>query len=276
MFNIYYMKSGIYKITSKSNNKFYIGSSKNTNERWKRHIRDLRNGRHINQHLQRCYDKYGESDLLFEVIEFCDENELLIKEQYYLDFLKAYEIGFNIGKCASGGDNLTNNPNRQVIIEKIRNTIKENIKNMSEKERKERWGKYGEENPNFGNKWSDEMKRKNSIRNKGIEPINKGKSNFELLGEERAKEISKKLSEYASNRKGEKNPFYNKKHTKETKEKIGKSNKGKKPKNRIKLSINGELFDSYQDASTTLDIPVVTIRWRCLSENPKFINYKLI
>ena len=283
MFNIYYMKSGIYKIVSKINNKFYIGSASDINKRWKRHIRDLKNKRHINQHLQRCYDKYGEDNFSFEIVEICNKEELLIKEQYYLDSLKAYEVGFNIGKNASGGDNLTNNPNRENIIERMKKTLKENIENMSEEERKEKWGRYGEDNPNYGNKWSDEMKKRSSdfgleIVRKGLCPFSKrkGKTNEELYGVERSKEISKKLSEHASKRKGEKNPFYNKKHSDEVKEKIGKANKGRKPKNRIKLSIDDKIFDSYHDASKELGIPVVTIRWRCLSNNSKFENYKLI
>ena len=51
---------------------------------------------------------------------------------------------------------------------------------------------------------------------------------------------------------------------------------GKKPSNRIKLSIDGVIYDSYHDASKELNIPIVTIRWRCLSKNPKFDNYTLI
>jgi group I intron endonuclease len=270
------MKSGIYKIVSKINNKFYIGSAKDINKRWKRHIRDLKNKRHINQHLQRCYDKYGEDNFSFEIVEICNKEELLIKEQYYLDSLKAYEVGFNIGKNASGGDNLTNNPNRENIIERMKKTLKENIENMSEEERKEKWGRYGKDNPNYGKKMSNELKEIIKKANKGRSPINKGKTNEELYGVERSKEISKKLSEHASKRKGEKNPFYNKKHSDEVKEKIGKANKGRKPKNRIKLSIDDKIFDSYHDASKELGISYVTIRWRCLSNNSKFENYKLI
>jgi hypothetical protein len=84
------------------------------------------------------------------------------------------------------------------------------------------------------------------------------------------------LSIFASQRTGDKNPFFNKKHKLESKDKISIANKGKKPNNRIKISINDIIYDSYHDASKALNIPIVTIRWRCLSKNPNFINYKLI
>lgn len=277
------MKSGIYKILSKVNNRFYIGSSKNIEKRWKRHLSNLRNNNHVNQHLQRCYNKYGKDNFIFEIIELCDEEELLIREQYYLDYLKPYEKGFNIGKSSSGGDNLSNNPNREEIIEKIKKGLKETISNMSEEERKEKWSRPGKENSNYGNKWTDEMKEESSkywkkVAKKGLCPFSKrkGRTNKELYGEEKAKEISEKLSKLASERTGEKNPFYNKTHSKEAKEKIGKANKGRKPNNRVKISIDDEIYDSYHDASMALSISVTTIRWRCLSTNPKFINYKLI
>ena len=58
--------------------------------------------------------------------------------------------------------------------------------------------------------------------------------------------------------------------------KIRKSRLGKKPTNRISISINNRIYESYNDASKELGIPVVTIRWRCLSNNIKFVDYKLV
>lgn len=272
------METGIYKITCIENNRIYVGSAKNLNKRWLRHLSDLKNNKHINIHLQRAYNKYGKDTFLFEVVEICPVDELLIREQFYLDTLNPE---FNIGKQSSGGDNLTKNPNKEEIINKIKKTINDNISSMTEEERKEKWGRgFGEKNPNYGNKWTEEMREiaskreKNNINN----PLKnrENKTNIELYGEKKAKEISEKLSKFASQRIGEKNHFYGKEHNEETKEKISFANKGKKPNNRIKLSINDVIYDSYHDASKELNIPIVTIRWRCLSKNPNFINYKLI
>lgn len=271
------MESGIYKITCNENNRIYIGSAKNINKRWKRHINDLRNNKHVNIHLQRAFDKYGERCFTFEVIEKCSEEKLFEKEQLYLDTIKP---DFNIGKNACGGDNLSNNPNKEDIVNRIKQTINENLSAMTEEERKEKWGKIGTLNPNYGNKWTDDMKQKASEREKNNinNPLKDraNKTNIELYGEEKAREISNKLSIFASERTGDKNPFFNKRHKPESKDKISIANKGKKPNNRIKISINDIIYDSYHDASKALNIPIVTIRWRCLSENPNFINYKLV
>jgi group I intron endonuclease len=278
------MESGIYKITCLINNRYYIGSAKNINKRWNRHLNDLRNKKHVNQHLQRTFDKYGEEQFIFEILENCNVNELLLKEQLYLDTLKPYIDGFNIGTCASGGDNLSHHPEKEIIVEKITKSIKKRFSNMSQEERMLKFGKFGEKNPNYGNKWTDEMRLKASEINKekfknGLNPFCdrvKGITNKELFGDEKAKEISKKLSEHASSRTGEKNPFYGKNHSFETKEKLSKSRSGIKPSNRVKISINGVIYESYNDASKYLGLPVTTIRWRCLSDSPKYIEYFLI
>ena len=274
------MKTGIYKITCVENNRFYIGSAKNLEKRWLRHLNDLIKNKHINIHIQRAYNKYGEKYFIFEIVELCNYEDLLIREQFYLDELKAYEVGFNIGKNSSGGDNMSNHPNKEEIVHRIKQTISENLSLMTEEERKEKWGKTGILNPNYGNKWSEDMKQKASEREKNNinNPLKDraNKTNIELYGEEKASEISNKLSIFASQRTGDKNPFFNKKHKPESKDKISIANKGKKPNNRIKISINDIIYDSYHDASKALNIPIVTIRWRCLSKNPNFINYKLI
>jgi len=184
---------------------------------------------------------------------------------------------FNIGKNSSGGDNISNHPNKKEIVDRIKQTINENISLMTEEEKRQKWGKVGYLNPNYDNKWTDDMKQKASENNKGKMPINKGKTNEEILGKERAEEISKKLSKIASERIGEKNGFFNKQHTDETKNKIREKRIGKyHGSQNIRLKINEEIYNSYGEASKKLNIPIVTIRWRCLSNNPKFDNYKLI
>lgn len=55
-----------------------------------------------------------------------------------------------------------------------------------------------------------------------------------------------------------------------------KKGMGRKPPNRIKVCINGINYDSYSDASNDLDIPVVTIRYRCLSKNIKYQDWNIV
>jgi len=137
--------------------------------------------------------------------------------------------GFNIGKNASGGDNLTNNPNREDIIKRITETLNNKISNMSKEERVEKWGKSGESNPNYGKRWNDEMREIASLRRIGIEPINKGKTNIELYGLERANIISDKLSKSASERIGDKNHFYGKNIVRKARIKLDKKELVKSP-----------------------------------------------
>lgn len=270
------MKSGVYKISCASNNKFYIGSSKDLYKRWQSHLYNLRGNKHINAHLQRSFNKYGEESFTFEILEICDVDCILLREQFYIDDLNACKLGFNIAKKSLGGDNLTYNPNRNEIISRIKSKVVENIKSMTSDERKEKWSKPGIKNPNYGNKWTNEMKSKASDKNKGKVPVNKGKTNDELLGTEASKKISQKLSEHASKRVGEKNSFFGKKHSDESKDKIRQKRMGKYHGNQnTKIIIDGTHYNSYSEASNSLNIPIVTIRWRCLSENPKFSNYQL-
>ena len=79
---------GIYSITNKLNNKRYIGQSIDIETRIKRHFRELRRGVHHCHHLQRAFDKYGEDNFDFYIIEKCEESQLLDKEQNYINNIK--------------------------------------------------------------------------------------------------------------------------------------------------------------------------------------------
>lgn len=100
---------GVYKITNKKNSKFYIGSSKNIYYRWEQHISKLNSGIHDNTHLQNSWNKYGESNFIFEIIEECSPEIQFEREQYYLNTLKPFDdVGYNIVRRISskyGSDN---------------------------------------------------------------------------------------------------------------------------------------------------------------------------
>lgn len=81
------MKSGIYKIINIITGDIYIGSSINLKERQRRHSKDLRRNQHHAVYLQRAVNKYGISNFKFIIIEYCEQEQLLIREQHYLDTL---------------------------------------------------------------------------------------------------------------------------------------------------------------------------------------------
>lgn len=86
----YNFKAGIYRISCTVNGKSYIGSSVNILERWREHISHLRAGAHHSIYLQRCYNKYGEESIKFEVLAILEEfNEELLRlvEYVYIEKL---------------------------------------------------------------------------------------------------------------------------------------------------------------------------------------------
>lgn len=77
--------SGIYRIRNLVNNKFYIGSATCLYTRFHTHKFHLSAGTHANINLLRSFRKHGEQSFLFEVIELCEKNCLINREQYWLD-----------------------------------------------------------------------------------------------------------------------------------------------------------------------------------------------
>lgn len=90
------MKSAIYQILNKTNGKFYIGSAVDIFHRWQTHEWHLNRGSHQNKHLQASFNLYGYKVFEFQVLEYCDKSQLKNKEQFWIDWTKACEIGYNI------------------------------------------------------------------------------------------------------------------------------------------------------------------------------------
>ncbi|MFA7361913.1 MAG: NUMOD3 domain-containing DNA-binding protein [Candidatus Kapaibacterium sp.] len=80
--------SGIYKITSKITGHYYIGSAVCLNIRRNQHNWRLNKGVHHNIKMQSYCNKYGIDDFEFNVLEHCDKELLISREQYYIDLLK--------------------------------------------------------------------------------------------------------------------------------------------------------------------------------------------
>ena len=91
--------SGIYRIIHIESGKAYIGQAVNLIRRMARHRRELRSKYHYNLHLQRAFDKCGETSFAFEVIEYCSREDLTPREQFWMD---SYGCGglYNICKVA--------------------------------------------------------------------------------------------------------------------------------------------------------------------------------
>lgn len=100
-------KSGIYRISNIETEECYIGSSKNLKNRQYTHFNDLKTNRHINSILQDLYNSKGENILKFEILEYCNIEDLKEKEQFWIDTV---EPKYNIIKKASGNNKRSYNP----------------------------------------------------------------------------------------------------------------------------------------------------------------------
>lgn len=88
-------QSGIYMCTCLSNGLSYIGQAQFLLKRQQQHISSLKNGRHYNLHLQRAWNKYGEYNFDWKILELCSVDELDEREQYWIDRYNTFENGFN-------------------------------------------------------------------------------------------------------------------------------------------------------------------------------------
>lgn len=121
---------GIYKILNQKNQKCYVGSSINIENRWTKHKALLRNNKHENEHLQNSWNKHGESIFEFSIIEECSEEILLTREQFYLDTLLEAQSYFKDGGelFYSLGYNLLPICNKPFITEQAKEKISNSLK----------------------------------------------------------------------------------------------------------------------------------------------------
>lgn len=137
-------KCGVYSIYNKTTNKQYIGSTTMTfQKRFWHHLSRLRTNTHKNLYLQHAWNKYGEIDFEFKIIEICNKEICLEKEQVYLD---TYNSLYNINPLASGTPNLS----KETILK--RNIAIRNHWKTHKKKGQIAWNK--------GIPWSQEMKDK--------------------------------------------------------------------------------------------------------------------
>jgi group I intron endonuclease len=89
--------SGVYQILCKPTGKIYVGGTVNLRARWEQHRRCLRRGNHPNAYLQNAWNKYGEENFEFSILEFASPHHLLKVEQHWIDrsMCANPSIGFN-------------------------------------------------------------------------------------------------------------------------------------------------------------------------------------
>lgn len=259
----------VYVLMFKNKDYFYIGSTMSMKERFSRHKRELSSGTHHNVNLQKIHDDGYE--LFVDTVMSCQsKDEMVCLEESLIQTNADNELMLNINLSSTFGDTKSKHPNREDIIRRTRETLREHYKFMTKEERRRRFGNSGPLNGMYGKHHTEETKRIISEKNRGKTPPNKGIAMTKERYDIHMKSMSKRDSS------GENNPFFGKKHSEVVREKLRKSATGRKSSRRLRLSVDGVIFDSYTSASEKLKIPIVTIRHRCLSTNPKFSEWILL
>ncbi len=178
----------VYVHQNKTNGKRYVGiTSRDVKIRWKKGY-----GYSDKLPIGRAIRKYGWDGFTHEIL-YTNLTEAEAK-QIEIDLIKKWNTqsdlyGYNI---CSGGEGVKGwHPS-----EETKRKISESAKRRT-----------GENNPNFGHRWTDEMKAKAGER--------KRRENL-------SEETLKKMSEAASDREGSNNPFFGKHHTDEAKQNMAK------------------------------------------------------
>jgi hypothetical protein len=85
-------RSGIYRLVNKINNKSYVGSSVSLSRRFRYYYslscleKKVSGGSSVVLH--RALLKYGYSNFSLDILEYCEPNVKISREQYYIDLLK--------------------------------------------------------------------------------------------------------------------------------------------------------------------------------------------
>lgn len=117
--------SGIYCIQNKIDGKRYVGQSKHIYRRWKKHKWELNKSQHINVHLQHAWDKYGENNFKFKILELCEQDVIDEREKFYINRYKCLDqkYGYNL---ESGGHNY------KKLSESTKNKLKKGLEKANE------------------------------------------------------------------------------------------------------------------------------------------------
>lgn len=193
------------------------------------HFSSLRGGYHINPHLQKSFDKYGEDNFEFIVLYKCEDNEDVSTvnelEQEYINFYKEKGLAYNIGDGGDGGHNL----GKHLSANTKRKIGDKNRINMT------------------GRKATDTTKKKMSESQK---------KRFENLTDEERQEYAKRISEYASGYHWSKESKENFSKRQQTKPNGAKYDVGTVREIR---RLHEEENLSYTEISNLLDIPKHTV-----------------
>lgn len=256
---------GTYILYNKNTGENYVGSTGDFRNRILRHFRELNSGNHHNKKLQEVWDKDPDFDcVLYETGTV--ENARKLEESIIVANERNEKL-LNIGRGVKGGDNLTRNPDKSAIVNKMTSSILKRNASFTNEDRIKRFSRKGEKNGMFGRTHTEEAKDRISKANLGITR----RSGFKLSDDH-----VEKIRAHARTRTGERNPFYGRTHTEEFKALLRERMLGSQPANMREVSIGGKVYISINDASRKLGISSSLLSHRLRSKLPKYSDYNYV
>jgi group I intron endonuclease len=278
---------GIYSIFCIANQKRYIGSAYDLRKRFCQHHYGLKNNTHYNSHLQRSWNKYGEKNFTFNVLEECDIEHLIVNEQKWIVFYDSLNPinGFNRKEagprgCVSEetkrkmsevnkGKQLSQETKRKIGLAQIGNKNCSGMK-LSEKTKR----KISEAHTGMKKSEETRIKISNSLKGKALSEETKRKISEKHKGKKISKETKRKIS----------NAMIGRIITQETKNNISKNRKGKglgiKSPHRRAINMidsSGNIikhFDFLGDAHVFLNVKSSGITACCLHKTKTSCGYR--
>lgn len=169
-------KTGIYGIQNTVTGKWYVGQAENIYNRWSKHRRELHNGTHHSEKLQRSFDKHHIGAFLFCILEECTAEELDEREIFWIKQKDSLNNGYNMTAGGGGarGWKMPEAARLKMIQERSGpNAYWYGKKQSKESNEKRRIALLGSKNHNYGRKFSEETIEKLRAANIGREPPNK-------------------------------------------------------------------------------------------------------
>jgi group I intron endonuclease len=259
----------IYKIINLVNDKFYVGSTNNKNERFRTHRNKLRRGVHHCAHLQASWNKYGEKKFVFCVVQNVpNEASLQAAEDVWLTEhvgkQHCYNAGTRSGAPMRGRTGDKHPSFGKPITEEQRQQISQTLKAF--------YAKDPNNHPRLGKAHTQETKEKISVKINAA--VAEGRGGAFIPSEETRQKMSEALKgnqnalgykrtdaerEAIRQRTLGNQNFLGKTHTEEAKEKMRK---------KVLEQTSGQIFDSLTAVLTHYQMTMPTLRRALVAGKP--------
>ena len=174
---------GIYQVRNIITSVCYVGQSIDLKDRERHHWSKLKNNKHRNRYLQRSYNKRGKESFIFEILLYCESEELTYYEQFFVDKYVALDLSYNICReCVDSCKGIKRTEETCKKISESRKGItftKKHKKNLS-------LSHTGENNSRYGKKHSSKTIKLMSGENNSMYNKHHSPASIELMRKNRS------------------------------------------------------------------------------------------